>query len=550
MDYSQFQHPQRYVGNEWNAIRKSHTGKIPICIGYPHLYEIGMSNVGLRIIYGMLNQYRDIVCERVFLPGHDYAHYLKTQRKKLCSLETKLPLDQFQVIGLNLNSELNYPNVLELLSLGNIPLFSRERKDIIVTGGGIANPEPLAGFIDVFFMGEFEAGAEDFLRTLRASPRKQDRLRALAELPGFYIPQHYSSVFTGTGYRTEKKYPFARLPVGKRIVTDLNSSYYPRKWLVPHTSIVHDRAQIEISRGCPNHCTFCQARTVYSPYRERSAEKVLSLLEEIYRHSGYENFSFLSLSASDHSSIEELIDRAHSFCRTRRIGLALPSLRIGDVIGRLYKKLSALKKVSLTVAVEAASAQLRQRMNKHIEIESLFEAVDALKSLKIRHVKAYFMLGIPGETDDDIRSIGRLIHELKRRAGLQVNASVNIFIPKPFTGWEALPMPEERILQEKREILFQSSRGKKTKLSVSPLKRSLREAILSRGDRTLDAVIHRVWRTGGIEGYPGGNAWDHWESALREEKIDTHRILHRSLDAYPWSFLTPEAPRNQDRCHE
>ncbi len=539
IDFRNFQRPQRYIGNEWNVIKKNHSAKIKICLSYPDLYEIGMSNLGIKIIYGLLNEYPDVVCERVFMPADGLDKFLREKKKKLFSLESKSPLDQFEIMGFHLGCELNFTNFLNILALGGIPLKAEERKEVIVFGGSIANPEPLAEFVDLFFLGEFEEAAEGFIEVLREHGNKEDRLKALARMDGFYVPKFYSVAVKNNRYQSEKKCFGAKLPIKRVYVKNLDDSYYPLRWLTPHGRIIHDRAQIEITRGCPNQCTFCQARALYWPYRQRSIGKIKQLIEEIYKYSGYEDFSLLSLSASDYSNIGGLIDEVWDYCKARRIGISLPSLRIDDILGPLHKKLNSLKKTSLTVAVETPDSCLRKTLNKNIDVNKLFEAAQIIRSLKTKYIKIYFMFGLPGEKEEDLRAIGKFLDKLRKNSRLDLNASINIFIPKPLSLWQNAKMDTEQTLKEKRGIILKSiPKTHSIKTSLSSTKKSIIEAILSRADRKFSKVLYRAYKNGAkFDAYNERFSWDIWKSALEEEKIDYKSYLYGDNQNYPWSFI-------------
>jgi len=499
-----------------------------------------MSNLGLRIVYGLLNEFKGVVCERVFMPGLDLAEFLSKSRKKLFSLETKTALCKFDVLGFHLGYELNFTNFLNMLELGGIPLRACERKKTIVMAAGIANPEPVAEFVDVFFLGEFEETAPKFVEVLKKYHSKEERLKALSEIQGFYVPKFYSVTFKSGRYQFEKKYPHACFPLKRAYVKDLDNAYYPLKWLVPHSQITHDRCQIEIARGCPNNCSFCQARAFYYPYRQKSPQRIKEIIKSIYKNSGYENFSLLALSASDYSHIETLIDSISGYFKDRHIGLSLPSLRIGDILGRLYKKLSLLKKTSLTVAVEAANEPLRQKLNKKIDINKLFEAADILRSLKTKRLKTYLMFGLPEESEDDLAAIGRFLNSLNKSSRLTINASINIFIPKPFSCWEGVKMDDEKSLNRKREFIFQSApRNKRVKIIMPFIKKSLLEAIVSRADRRFSKVIYSAYKKGAkFDGHSEHFNWDIWQKAMEEEDIDYKFYLDAETESFPWSFIS------------
>lgn len=537
-DLAIFQKPQRYVGNEWNVVKKTHHKKIPICVSYPNLYEIGMSNLGLRIIYSMLNDFEDVACERVFMPGNDLTEFLLKNKAKLFSLETKTPLSEFEVLGFNFDCELNFVNFLRILELGGIALEASKRDDIIVLGGGIANPEPIAEFVDLFYLGEFEEGAVNFIEILRKYKDKRSRLKALSEIDGFYVPSFYNVDFNTNVYKFEKVYPNANFPLKRGIVKNLNKSYYPLKWLTPHTQIIHDRVPMEIARGCPNNCTFCQARAIYYPYREKSIETVCEQVEKIYKNSGYENFSLLALSASNYSAIDKLIDALLKGFKEKSIGLSLPSLRVDDIIGKLYTKLFFLKKTSLTVAIEAAQEGLRNKLGKTLDINKLFEAAKILRSLKLKQIKLYFLTGFSEEADEDLISIGTFLQKLSQETRIGLNVSVNIFVPKPFSLWETHMMDREETLVRKIKIISSNiPRRGNINLSISQPRKSILEAIISRADRRFSSVILEVFRVCQKQENDYFD-WDIWQAAMQKLKIDYKKYLNNiEYKNFPWSFI-------------
>ncbi len=545
MDWVQFQKPQRYIGNEWNVVRKPHSGRIRVCVCYPDLYEVGMSNVGLRIVYGALNQNEKVVCERVFSPGADLARYLKNHNRKLFSLETKTALDEFDVVGFHLGYELNYTNFLSILDLSGIPLTAGERKKAggypLILAGGVNNPEVIAPFCDVIFLGEYEVGVDGFIEVIAGSRGRTERLEALSEREGFYVPEFYDVIDTPEGPVWEKNYASAHFPLRRQYVRDLNTSFYPLRWIVPYTQIVHDRAQVEIARGCPHNCYFCQARCVYYPYREKNADCVLSQIERIYASSGYENFSLLALSASNHSQIGTIIEGAGKMFKDKGVGIALPSLRVDDVVGTLYPKLQALKKTSLTLALEAGTPQMREKINKKIDIGAVLEAKDMLRSLGLRHIKLYFMFGFPQEADDDLYAIAELIRRVRSRLRIKLNVSVNVFIPKPFSRFQNVPMEDPAELLRKKKIILRSLSRDTSHLSVSNIEKSILEAVMSRGDRKLARVVLKAFELGArFDSYQESFDWTLWEKAFLENNIDYRRYLVPVGEGARagWSYIT------------
>jgi len=539
LEWSSFKKPQRYLGNEWNVIKKSHSGRVTVCLCYPDLYEIGMSNLGFRIIYSRLNSFKDIVCERSFMPDEDLYLYLKEQKLKLFSLETKTALSDFEIVGFNFDYELNFTNFLAMLSASGIELKSKERNDVIVLGGGAANPESLCEFVDVFFLGEFEEKAVSFVDIVRRYIDKEARLKALSEVEGFYVPSFYDVYKKGRKYVFEKKYKYAKLPLKKVHVKNLDNSFSPVDWLTPYTSITHDRAQIEIARGCPNRCFFCQARSMYFPYRERSPVRVLELADGIYKKSGYENISLLALSASNYSNIESLVSDLVDYCSKRTIGLSLPSLRIEDVVDKLHKYLFRIKKVSATFAVEAATQRLRDTINKKIDIKKLMEAARVLRSLHSRRIKLYFMYGLPFEEDDDLIAIKGFLEKLIGDSHLKINLSINIFIPKPFSHFENVMMNSKKELERKRSIILASvPRNSGIKISIASPYKSMLEAVISRADRRFSSLLYEAYILGAhFDAY--GERFNRyaWDEAFERTGFDINEYLSKDTDNFSWSHI-------------
>jgi radical SAM family uncharacterized protein len=539
LDLLSFQKPQRYIGNELNVVKKDHFEKISFCLCYPNFYEIGMDNLGLRIIYGLLNSYHDLVCERAFLPGQDLLDYLKKEKKLLFSLETKKPLSDFDLVGFNFGYELNYLNFLQMLERGGIPLKSKKRKNTIIIGGGIANPEPLVDFVDVFCLGEFEVISDKLIRVLRKYKNKTERLKKLAQIDGFYVPHFYNLFFSKNYYSFEKKSQIANYEIKSVKVKNLDKSFFPLSWLTPHTKLSQDRVPIEIARGCPNNCNFCQARNIYYPYREKKVKTILKTIKTIYKNSGYEKFSLLSLSTSNYLQIDKLIKDLLPFIIKNKISLNFPSLRIGKEIEPIYKKLLAIQKTSLTVAIEAGRACFRKKLNKNIEIENLFNSADALGRLGLKMIKVYFMYGFPDEKKEDLLAIGNLIKELLKRTKFKINVSLNLFIPKPFSPWENKPLLDPAKAKERRDIILANiPKIKRIKLSYSSIDLSLIEAIISRGDRKLSSVFIEINKQ--RKKLFEKNllfSWPVWKDILEKKGINWQRYIRSETKNFPWSFI-------------
>lgn len=518
-----FQKPQRYIGNELNVVKKNHLGKISFCLCYPDLYEIGMDNLGLRIIYGLLNSYPDIVCERSFLPGPDLLKFLNDKKKPLFSLETKTPLNKFELVGFNLSYELNYLNFLQMLEAAKIPLENKNRQNSIVVGGGSANPLPLNKFVDVFCLGEFEAISGYFVKVLRKNKDKESRLAALAKNESFYVPQFYN--------------PKSKLKRAKLI--NLNRGFFPQKWLTPHTKLAQDRIPVEIARGCPNNCNFCQARCLYSPYREKSPAAIVKTIKAAYKKSGYEGFSLLALSASNYSLIEKLLKEITPFARKNKISLNLPSLKIGDSLISIYKNLLSFQKTALTVAIEAGTQALRKKINKNIKIDNLLSQAEALHKLGLRLIKIYFIYGFPGETSNDLKGIGQTIEKILQNTRFKINVSLNLFMPKPFSRWETVPFCGlEKAKTKKKIVLSRIPRNKRIKVSFSDLEKNLIETILSRADNAIAPVLMQMQaKKNYLEEKNDFFNWQIWEKSLTANMVEWQKYLNGGKKEYPWSFI-------------
>jgi radical SAM family uncharacterized protein len=539
LNFLNFQKPQRYIGNELGVVKKDHHKKNSFCLCYPSLYEIGMDNLGFRIIYSLLNSYPDIVCERAFMPGEDMLEFLKEKKQLLFSLESKTPLANFDLVGFNFGYELNYLNFLEMLKRGGLPLKSKQRKNTIVIGGGIANPQPLVDFVDVFCLGEFEAVSDEFVKVLRKHKTKKGRLIAFSQIDGFYVPQFYNLSFSNNCYHLKKKHQKANSLIKRLKVKNLDKSFFPFNWITPHTRLTQDRVSIEIARGCINNCNFCQARNIYYPYREKKIKTILNAIKTIYKNTGYEKFSLLSLSASDYSQIEQLIDALLPFIKKNKISLSLPSLRIGSRIELIYKKLLAIQKTPLTVAIEAGTMDLRKKINKNIAVEQLFNSAKSLRQDGLKLIKVYFMYGFDQEEEKDLLAIGGFIKDLLEKTPFKVNASINLFIPKPFSPWQGRLLPNLASIREKKEVILSNMpRSGRLKLSFSNIDKSLIEAVISRGDNKLGPVfVELEKKRKELLKKDRLFNWPVWRKSLEKNGIDWHRYLREKTKNFPWSFI-------------
>lgn len=552
--------PGRYSGGEWNSVRKEWTPeRVKFLVAFPDAYEVGMSYLGLKIIYGILNEREDCLCERVFSPWLDFEKVLKDNNIPLFSLESRRPIKEFDIIGICLTYELGYTNVLAMLDLGGIPLRAADRTDgdpIVIAGGPACyNPEPMAEFVDAFVIGDGEeviGEIVDLYKALRCQDikaSKKEFLKRLTEMNGVYVPSLYEVEYNDD--RTIKYFrplaPEAPKVVAKRVVKDLDSAYYPINQIVPFIQIVHDRVVLEIMRGCKHACKFCQATATYRPCRERSREKILELAQRSYEATGYDEISLLSLSSGDHSGIKDLICELNKMFEGRAVSISVPSLRVEDVLKYLPSLIAHVKKSGLTFAPEAGSDCLRRSVNKNIDIEKLFGAITESVKAGWRRVKLYFMIGLPGEKDEDVIAIAELVNrisDLGRAVDgrpVSVAVSVNGFVPKPHTSFERLPMENISALNYKKELLRKNIRSKSVELSFHSSQTGFVEAVFARGDRNLARAVQEAWKAGArFDGWTECFNYDLWIKAFEKASLDPLFYVTRQRPAeelLPWSFI-------------
>jgi radical SAM superfamily enzyme YgiQ (UPF0313 family) len=513
--------PGRYINSEWNAVHKEWMDNaLKIALSFPDVYEIGMSHLGMKILYGILNRVEGIICERVFAPWPDMEKRLRDKKERLCSLESSRPLSEFNIIGFSLQYEMNYPDILNVLDLGGVPLHRRERGDsdpIVIAGGPCAfNPEPLADFIDAFVIGEAEEVILDIAKIVRAAKSREQRargdvLKELAKMDGVYIP----------GYNSAVK---------KRIVQDLDGSYFPTDFPVPYIQIVHDRIGIEIMRGCPHECKFCQACKIFHPLRIRSVKRIMEIAEESVKNTGYEEISLLSLSSGDYPHIEELAGKLEEKFKPLGVKISLPSLRVGTFEER--NGMDTLRRAGLTFAPETGSERLRRTLNKKITNAEIIEKSRIALNSGWRKVKLYFMVGLPGETFEDMDAIIDLAGKIKN-----VNLSVSPFIPKPHSDFEREGMEKMETLKEKQRYL--SSR-RNIKINFHSPETGRIEAILARGDKRIGKVILRAWEKGlRLQAWTENFNYNLWDQAFLETGVDPEVYLKKKEkeEALPWGFI-------------
>jgi len=549
--------PARYTGGEWNSVIKDwDKTDIKIAISYPDLYEVGMSNMALPILYELFNSQPDVLAERVYAPWPDMAAIMRARGIPLFSLESKHPLADFDIIGFSLGYELTYTNVLDMLDLARIPILSSERGShpIVIAGGSCAvNPEPMADFIDLFIIGEGEEvllelldSFRDWKRKGKGAPREQ-LFRQVATIPGIYVPSLYQVEYQADGL-FKSITPIvaeARPTIQRRIVSKLPPPV--TKPVVSYIEVIHDRGAVEIQRGCSRGCRFCQAGSIYRPVRERPPEEVLQTVGELIANCGYNEVSLVSLSTSDYPNIDELVASLYHRYHSHNLSLSLPSLSIDSFSVRLMDSLVAHKKPGLTFAPEAGSERLRRTINKNISEDEILKTAAAVFDRGWTSLKLYFMLGLPTETTDDIEGIIQLVNKvssLGRKANgkrAQVRISLATFVPKPHTPFQWVAQENEQQLNYKHELLRSGLRRKGIKLSWQEPKVSLLEAVLSRGDRRLGKVIYRAWQLGSIFDSWGEHLnYQNWLSAFEEAGLEPgfYAQRERSLDEpLPWAHI-------------
>jgi radical SAM family uncharacterized protein/radical SAM-linked protein len=526
------QRPGRYSDNELNVIpKKRKDSGVHFALGFPDLYEVGMSHLGLKILYTILNYRQDCVVDRVYAPARDFALKLQNHKIPLFSVEHKIPLNKFDLVGFTLQYELSYTNILMMLELGHIPIFSEERDEndpLIIAGGpGAYNPEPLAPFIDAFVIGDGEEIVEqivDSVAKTRGLSRKE-RLLHLTELNGIYVPQFYTQKSNENGVYIVPQVENIPGTIKKNVFTDFDN---PEKIHFPHLApligIVHNRPSIEIMRGCSRGCRFCQAGIIYRPVRERDSKLVEELVKKEIAYNGWDEISLTSLSTSDYSAIEKIIENITEALSHSCTSISLPSLRMDAFEKPFLEKILHFAGNSLTFAPEAGSQRLRDIINKQLPEENILSIATSAQSMGLKAIKLYFMLGLPGEEDQDVEAIIELIEKIRKQTKyqLKINVSIASFVPKPCTPFQwTAQFPKEELL---RKILYIKHYFKKTKRVVihyHEIEHSVLEAVISRGDRQIAKLICGAYRNGAIfDSWQKSFDYSLWEKSAEENHID------------------------------
>jgi len=551
------QKPTRYLGNEVNAVVKDLSRcSVTVALAFPDLYEVGMSHLGLKILYSLVNDHERWAAERVFMPDTDLEEILRNEAFPLCSLETVTPLASFDLLGFTLQYELSYATILRMLNLAGISLLalSRGENEPLVVGGGPGafNPEPLASFFDFFILGDAEEALPQVLSFLEQNKQlsRAEKLVSLSRIAGVYVPSLYIPDFDKNGCFLGTSPLRHNLPrqVRRAVVADLNAAAYPVKFVVPYGGIIHDRLVLELFRGCTRGCRFCQAGIIYRPLRERTPAKLKELARELVKTSGYDELALSSLSSGDYSAIEQLVTELGVELAKEGVALSLPSLRLDSFSSRLAEQVKQVRKSGLTFAPEAGTQRLRDVINKNISEADLISAVTDAFAAGWTGIKLYFMIGLPTETDEDLEGVAALVRKVMAayklagcRGKPRVTVSVSVFVPKAHTPfqWAGLIWRDE--ILRRQNILRQSLRTTGAQFKWHGVEPSLLEAALARGGRELGAVIARAAELGcKLDGWDEHFSFEHWQQAFRDNGLELAELAARQYgldDPLPWDHL-------------
>jgi radical SAM family uncharacterized protein len=544
--------PSRYIGNEHNIVIKDwNKVKLKVALAFPDLYEIGMSHLGFQIIYHLLNNREDTLCERVFAPGIDLENLLRDRKLPLFSLETKRPINNFDWLAFSLSYELTYSGILTILNLSHIPIFSKNRDEsypLIIAGGPtVLNPEPIADFFDVIFIGEAEEALNEiidvYLEWKESKENKTQLFKELVKIKGIYIPSLYKAIYEKDKFKELiPLYPWAPTKISRRIVYDLEKAPFPTRPIVTIQQVAHDRGSIEIMRGCQRSCRFCFAGYIYRPKRYRSIETIRKYAKEMFENTGYEEISLLSLSTNDYPNIEKLLDALNQDFEGKYVNFSLPSLRADKFSLELAEKVEKNRKASLTFAIEAGTERLRKVINKNLREEEFFKTLDVAFSKGWNNIKLYFMIGLPTETDEDIYETVDLIKKIiKLNKRSKIHLSFSIFVPKPHTSFQWEKFEDREIIERRESILRKGLKSKNISIDFHDYNMSYLEAIFSRGDRRLSDILNLAWKMGSrFESWTEFFKIDIWERIFNDLNIDPQwYIEEKSLDEpLPWDHIS------------
>ena len=556
--------PARYIGMEQNSIKKDLSKvSVKFAFSYPDLYEVGMSHLGLHILYNLINNEENYACERVFSPWIDMETEMRKEELPLFTLENKEEVKNFDFLGFTLQYEMSYTNILNILDLSNIPFLSKDRNDdypFIVGGGPNAyNPEPIADFFDFFIIGEGEEVVLEVLKIYEVNKSfNWDRntfLKDISNLEGVYVPAFYTVEYNIDG-TINKMYPITEhIPsvINKAMIKDVNTMFAPETMIVPFIETIHDRVVLEVFRGCTHGCRFCQAGMIYRPIREKSTDRLLELAEKLILSTGYDTISLSSLSSCDYSALNLLISNLMDKFEERNVGISLPSLRLDSFSIDVLKEIEKVKKSGLTFAPEAGTQRLRDVINKGVNEEDLVQAVTYAFNEGWSRVKLYFMIGLPTETEEDlmgIKDMSYLVRDIyfnrpneEKKGSFQMTASASSFVPKPFTPFQWVGQDSIEESREKINKVKNSIRDKKISFNYSDANLSYLEGIFARGDRKLSKLLVKAWEKGcKYDGWSDQFKFSLWLEAIEESNIDGDFYGRRVRDleeVLPWDFINP-----------
>lgn len=557
---NKIEHPSRYIGGEFASIVKQNVN-VRIALAFPDVYEVGMSYLGFKILYHLVNKEENLAAERVYAPWTDMEQVIREKDLFLRTLETKKALHECDFVGFTLQYELSYTNILNMLELGGIPIKAKDRncdEPFVVVGGPcVFNCEPLAEFIDLAIIGDGEDALIEIMR-LYENWKKAGKiggrngfLKQAAKIKGIYVPSYFDIQYNEDGTVSEVETINGQVKtIYKRIVPDLNVVDFPVSPVVPFAAIVHDRIMLEIFRGCSRGCRFCNAGMIYRPVRERSLEKLLELGRQLVKNTGYNEISLFSLSSADYSNLVPLVHNMIEEFRDKRVSVSLPSLRIDSFCVAVAKEVNAVRKSGLTFAPEAGSQRMRDIINKGVTEADLLKAVTAAFENGWSAVKLYFMIGLPFETDEDILAIANLVknvqykyYEVTGKHGCRVTVSASAFVPKPYTAFQWFGQNSIEEIQRKQMLLKDALKIKNVVFQYHDAQTSVIEALIARGDRKIGQVIYNAWKAGArFDGWSDHFSFDRWQQAVQDAGLNMDFYTSRQRDLnerFPWEHTSP-----------